>query len=57
MADITMCEGKECPMKQNCYRHTAKPNEFRQSYFMHEPIKQGHCMEFVDNGNHQQGEQ
>lgn len=38
MADITMCGGKECPMKENCYRFTATPNEFRQSYFMIAPV-------------------
>lgn len=37
--DITMCEGKTCPLKDHCYRYTAKPNEFRQSYFVEEPYK------------------
>ena len=36
--DITMCDGKECPMKENCYRFTATPNKFRQSYFMKAPV-------------------
>ena len=38
MADITMCKGTGCPMKDNCYRHTAKACEFRQSYFMVVPL-------------------
>jgi len=37
MPDITMCDGgsgnRECPMKDNCYRYTATPSEFNQSYF------------------------
>ena len=33
MPDITMCSGKDCPLKESCYRYTAKPSEFRQSYF------------------------
>lgn len=37
MPDITMCWGRECPLKQNCYRYTAKPSEFRQSYFKEIP--------------------
>lgn len=38
MADITMCSGElgygeMCPMRGNCYRHTATANEW-QSYFV-----------------------
>lgn len=43
MADITMCEGKGCPMKDTCYRHTAKPDKYRQSWLVKEPIKDGEC--------------
>ena len=32
MADITMCKDEECGRKDRCYRYTAKPNEYRQSY-------------------------
>lgn len=39
MADITKCEGTNCPMKQTCYRFTAEPNPYRQSYFMTIPLK------------------
>lgn len=38
MPDITMCSGLGCPLKENCYRHTATPSEFRQSYFMNPPF-------------------
>jgi len=41
--DITMCKGTDCPAKESCYRFTATPNEFRQSYFMEPPIKDGKC--------------
>ena len=37
MPDITMCMGEGCPIKNHCYRHIAKPSEFRQSYFMESP--------------------
>lgn len=38
MPDITMCEGKTCPLKDHCYRHKAKASEY-QSYFIKEPYK------------------
>jgi hypothetical protein len=37
MPDISMCSGEKCPLKENCYRFLATPNEFRQSYFMNPP--------------------
>jgi hypothetical protein len=44
MPDITMCEGVLCPHKENCYRFTATPSEFRQSYFLNVPIQEnGKC--------------
>ena len=46
MADITMCSGEKCPLKENCYRYTAKPNEFRQAYFMEPPVSEGKCEHF-----------
>lgn len=47
MADITMCSGHECPMKENCYRFMAIPNINRQSYFFSPPIKSdGSCDSF-----------
>lgn len=39
MPDITMCEGGNCPIKNKCYRHTAKPSEYRQSYFIDPPYE------------------
>lgn len=33
MADITMCFGMGCPLKEQCYRYTAKADEY-QSYFV-----------------------
>ena len=43
MPDLAMCEaikdGVQCPYKDQCYRHTAKPCEFRQSYFCVAPFE------------------
>jgi hypothetical protein len=39
MADITMCPGTECPVKDKCHRFTATANEWGQSYFMNVPGK------------------
>ena len=41
--DGTMCQGTDCPHKETCYRFTAKPNEYRQAYFVEPPIKDGKC--------------
>ena len=55
MADITKCRGADekrnliCPMRDNCYRFTAKSNEFRQSYFTVVPYEAPECSEFWDN--------
>jgi hypothetical protein len=35
--DGTKCEGIDCPLKETCYRFTAKDNEFRQAYFTETP--------------------
>jgi len=34
--DITMCSGKDCPLKENCYRYKAKQSDY-QSYFFNPP--------------------
>jgi hypothetical protein len=47
MADITMCQDKECTLAATCYRFTATPNEWRQSYFMYSPRDGGACNQYV----------
>jgi hypothetical protein len=51
MPDITMCLNKECPMRNECYRYRAIPNEYQYySTFTPEeekcehfyPIEKGH---------------
>ena len=32
MPDITMCFGKDCPVREFCYRYKAEPTPRRQSY-------------------------
>ncbi len=51
MPDITMCPGEECPLKEKCYRFTAHPNEFRQSFFTGIPYNEDkeECEYFWDN--------
>lgn len=46
MADITMCTGENCPMKESCYRFTAVASEYWQSYFAIPPIKDGECEQY-----------
>ena len=43
MADITMCEGTDCPLKETCCRYKAEPTEHWQSYFVKPPFKNGKC--------------
>ena len=47
MPDISMCEGTECPLKTFCYRYTAQPSPFWQSYFTETPFKEDSCKYFV----------
>ena len=54
MPDITMCTGGSCVFKAKCYRHTAKPNEFRQTYFSTPPVDEDfggndNCTYFLSN--------
>lgn len=37
MSDIIKCPGKDCTLKEDCYRFTAPVNEYRQSYFAEIP--------------------
>jgi len=32
MVDITMCEGKNCPMRENCYRYKARPGKWQSQF-------------------------
>lgn len=36
MADITMCNWKDCPLKDMCHRYKATSGQL-QSYFLDEP--------------------
>jgi hypothetical protein len=44
MADITMCEGEGCSVKNICYRANAPVNPHWQSYFANSPGKDKTCM-------------
>ena len=37
MADITMCSGSNCPIKDSCFRFKAEKNMIYQSYFLNVP--------------------
>ena len=44
MPDISMCHGKDCPLKESCYRFTATPDKYWQAYFGGAPFEQdGKC--------------
>lgn len=53
MPDISMCTGDDCPIKEKCYRFTAIPSEYRQSYFLLPPYQKDteSCSMFWPNSN------
>lgn len=55
MADITMCEGNNCPVKEKCHRYTAHANELWRSYANFQ-FERGGCAFFVDNKNYKKKE-
>ena len=50
MPDISMCANETCPKRNECYRFTATPNPYRQSYADFKP-KPGasQCDNFTPN--------
>jgi len=53
MADITMCLGDGCNLKNSCYRHKATPSYYRQAYFLEPPYSEenGTCEFYWELGN------
>lgn len=52
MPDIAMCLNETCLIKNNCYRFTAKPNPYRQSYCDFKPSKdtsESGCEDYIPN--------
>lgn len=41
--DLTLCPGKNCPIKDNCYRYRAIPSEYLQSYYTEPPFVGNEC--------------
>lgn len=49
MPDITMCEGTGCQQRNTCHRFLAKPDEYRQAYFVTPPVEaDGTCKHYWD---------
>lgn len=38
MPDIAKCENQDCPFNTSCYRFTAEPSKYGQSYGYFKPI-------------------
>lgn len=43
MPDISLCRNEFCPLRNNCYRATAVPSEYMQSYAVFELKEDGSC--------------
>ena len=58
MADISMCEGQGCPLKDTCYRHTAPPTLHWQAYFCEPPYnkEEKNCTSYWDNAEYKRKE-
>lgn len=49
MPDISMCVNKDCPLRMKCYRYTAIPDKYWQSFSTFQPNAEGTCDSFWDN--------
>ena len=47
MADITMCTDNHCIKKNSCYRYTATPSKYYQSYFAEQVREDGECEYYI----------
>ena len=54
MADITMCKGENCDIREKCYRYTAPVNPYGQSVFA--PTEKP-CKHFWDNAGRFNGKE
>ena len=55
--DITLCEGKDCPLKENCLRNILNEQvglDF-QSYFLNPPYKGCKCDFFIEKKPSKEG--
>jgi hypothetical protein len=48
MPDITMCMSAACKFRKYCYRYTATPSEYRQSFAKFEPESDG-CDYYIED--------
>ena len=48
MSEIAMCQGKDCPIRETCFRYKAKPNLY-QTYLKDSPYDKetGKCPTFM----------
>ena len=51
MPDISMCNGGNCQKKETCYRYTATPDKYWQSYtFLADHLTpDGNCYEYIED--------
>ncbi len=54
LADIAMCHGENCDIRENCYRYTAPINEYWQPVLPKTPTKRP-CDKYWDNTGYYNG--
>jgi hypothetical protein len=40
MADITMCQNEDCPVKDTCFRYLATPSQYQSFYVFDKDTKE-----------------
>ena len=48
MADIAMCQKKDCPSFDNCYRAQARPSDLYQAYANFDNLGKAKCADFIE---------
>lgn len=57
MPDISLCRNTTCPLREKCYRATAIPNEYGQSYTIFNLNEDGTCNWFLENKGYEKDEE
>ena len=54
MVDITMCDNKECTIKDKCYRAKATPSDYQSWSTFNAGSKSYYCNFFIEHVEHAQ---
>jgi hypothetical protein len=46
MPDISMCQGKDCPQAEDCYRHKAEPGRWQSWFARHNVMNEDRTCDY-----------